>query len=454
MGLEIINGSNNIAGFAMSDEPFLRRRKRLPDPHKHHASSSKAPALKKTPPTRRRTWRFYVRWFARIALPIVFICSNARLVTIPALPSFLCDRTVLLVITHSRASYLNRSLTSVLSYHPRSERWPVVVSQDRQDGEQHANVEDVVSRAADIARGLGIDFYEWAHEISYEDKVDNGEGFVDLVAYQRISRHYYWALRRLFAEGLGDGGAEIQRVVIVEDDMEIASDFYGYFDALTPLLERDETLFCVSAWNDNGIESLALNASQLHRTDFFPGLGWMLTRALWEELEPQWPEEFWDDWLRGRDRTKGRQCVRPEVSRAANFGEKGVSQSFHFKKHVSSVVLAKEWVNFSALDLSYLEADKYHEYIFSRMSKAVQLRFSNYLTTRPQKADVISFYPNGHLEGIGKRTGIMADHRDGLRRTSYKGVIVFPWNGYWAFVVPREWEPPEGHQLGASVCCP
>ena len=27
----------------------------------------------------------------------------------------------------------------------------------------------------------------------------------------------------------------------------------------------------------------------LYRTDFFPGLGWMLERTLWLELEPKWP---------------------------------------------------------------------------------------------------------------------------------------------------------------------
>ena len=27
----------------------------------------------------------------------------------------------------------------------------------------------------------------------------------------------------------------------------------------------------------------------LYRTDFFPGLGWMLTKDLWAELKPKWP---------------------------------------------------------------------------------------------------------------------------------------------------------------------
>lgn len=28
----------------------------------------------------------------------------------------------------------------------------------------------------------------------------------------------------------------------------------------------------------------------LYRSDFFPGLGWMLTKDLWNELEVKWPK--------------------------------------------------------------------------------------------------------------------------------------------------------------------
>ena len=27
----------------------------------------------------------------------------------------------------------------------------------------------------------------------------------------------------------------------------------------------------------------------LYRSDFFPGLGWMLKREVWQELSPKWP---------------------------------------------------------------------------------------------------------------------------------------------------------------------
>ena len=36
------------------------------------------------------------------------------------------------------------------------------------------------------------------------------------------------------------------------DDLEVAPDFFTYFTATRPLLVQDKTLFCVSAWNDNG----------------------------------------------------------------------------------------------------------------------------------------------------------------------------------------------------------
>ena len=39
-------------------------------------------------------------------------------------------------------------------------------------------------------------------------------------------------------------------------------------------------------------------AAQVVRSDFFPGLGWMMNRQLWEELGSRWPTGYWDDWIR------------------------------------------------------------------------------------------------------------------------------------------------------------
>lgn len=379
---------------------------------------------------------------------LVLFLSSAEVVRIPS-QAFdpTPPATLLLVMAHARPEYLRRCLSSVVSY---KTTWPMVVSIDCQDGDMHADVRKVVSDVQSTTGG-GAPLDVWHHDVSYAgDRNDDGqETLLDVRSYKRIARHYRWAIRRAFKT------QHIDRIVVLEDDMEVAPDFFSYFDHLAPLLHSDPTLFCISAWNDNGKGDIVSDAEQLHRTDFFPGLGWMLTRSLWEELEPGWPEVYWDDWLRSHKRTRGRQCIRPEISRTANFGAKGVSQSFNHDKHVSKVVLNKHPINFSALDLSYLQPKAYESLIFGRISRAVLLKYSNYLTSKPQDADVIARYPPGNLKAIGKRTGIMTDHREGMFRTSYQGVVIVPWNGHWAFMVPRGWEPPShsNYSLGALECC-
>ena len=60
------------------------------------------------------------------------------------------------------------------------------------------------------------------------------------------------------------------------------------------------------------------NSSQLYRSDFFPGLGWMLPRRVWQGegqegeggLAATWPAGYWDDFMRLNATRRGRQCIR------------------------------------------------------------------------------------------------------------------------------------------------
>lgn len=132
--------------------------------------------------------------------------------------------------------------------------------------------------------------------------------------YYKIARHYGWALNTTFKAGF-------EYVIIVEgtvfqyffsrpentneqfllnlplspngtDDLNVSSDFYEYFLGTHSLLRDDPSLWCVSAWNDNGKTSNIdeTDSELLYRTDFFPGLGWMLKRDLWNELSVKWPK--------------------------------------------------------------------------------------------------------------------------------------------------------------------
>lgn len=70
--------------------------------------------------------------------------------------------------------------------------------------------------------------------------------------YFKISRHYKWALDQVFLHQ----SHSFDAVIITEDDLNIAEDFFDYFEAMSRVLAVDSSLYCVSAWNDNGKRSL------------------------------------------------------------------------------------------------------------------------------------------------------------------------------------------------------
>ena len=66
-------------------------------------------------------------------------------------------------------------------------------------------------------------------------------------SYHKLSSHFKFSLDELFEI------RKFNRVIIVEDDLDVSSDFFDYFSALAPILDRDPTVWCISAWNDHGL---------------------------------------------------------------------------------------------------------------------------------------------------------------------------------------------------------
>lgn len=98
---------------------------------------------------------------------------------------------------------------------------------------------------------------------------------------------------------------------------------------------------------------LVRDPTALYRSDFFPGLGWMMPLRIWNELSIKWPKAYWDDWLREPVQRKDREVIRPEISRTFHFGVFGVSNA-EFGGFLSEIKLNQEFVPFTSIDLSYL----------------------------------------------------------------------------------------------------
>ncbi|CAE7203368.1 Mgat1 [Symbiodinium natans] len=145
------------------------------------------------------------------------------------------------------------------------------------------------------------------------------------VAVAKIAAHFKFALSQSFEV------AGFEFAIFVENDLTLAPDFLWYFRLTAPLLERDPSIWCVSAWNDNGFLELAPDEHRLFRTDYFPGLGWMIRNSTWPLLRESWPRfpsTGWDHWIRHGSAVSTfskRDCIAPEAPRTRHVDTKGTN---------------------------------------------------------------------------------------------------------------------------------
>ncbi|GMY05271.1 alpha-1,3-mannosyl-glycoprotein 2-beta-N-acetylglucosaminyltransferase isoform X1 [Fagus crenata] len=304
------------------------------------------------------------------------------------------------IMACNRADYLERTIKSILKYQRSvAMKYPLFVSQD-------GSHPDVKSKA------LSYDQLTYMQHLDYEKVQTERPG--ELVAYYKIARHYKWALDELFYKH------NFSRVIILEDDMEIAPDFFDYFEAAAALLDKDKSIMAVSSWNDNGQKQFVHDPYALYRSNFFPGLGWMLTRSIWNELSPKWPKAY-------PYNHKGRQFIRPEVCRTYNFGEHGSSMGQFFKQYLEPIKLNDVQVDWKSMDLSYLMEEKYTKHFADMVKRAKPVHGTDVvLKAYNIDGDVrIQYNDQLEFERIAGQFGIFEEWKDGIPRTAYKGVVVF-----------------------------
>ncbi|XP_054706101.1 alpha-1,3-mannosyl-glycoprotein 2-beta-N-acetylglucosaminyltransferase-like [Uloborus diversus] len=320
---------------------------------------------------------------------------------------------------------VKRNLDQLLKFRPSAEQFPIVVSQDC----GHEPTTRVIQSYGDQ---LTLIQHPDQSDITLSGKEKKFKG------YYKIARHYGWALNETFFR------FNFKSVIIVEDDLDIAPDFFEYFLATYPILHSDPTLWCVSAWNDNGKDSVvAYEPELLYRSDFFPGLGWMLTKSLWMELAPKWPKAFWDDWIRQPAQRKERACIRPEISRSKTFGKVGVSNGLFYEKHLKFIRLNDRFVPFTKMDLSYLKKDNY-DVAFVKQIYGVppvtlhQLQRGSIEHSEPVR---ITYENKDIFKKTAKALGLMDDFKSGVPRTGYRGVVSFMYKGRRVYLAPpADWK--------------
>jgi len=207
--------------------------------------------------------------------------------------------------------------------------------------------------------------------------------------------------------------------------LEISPDFFDYFKNIYSVLKSDESLLCVSAWNDNGQKGHVKHADVLYRSNFFPGLGWMMTKRLWNEFSSKWPAAYWDDWIREPSQRKERDCIRPEISRTYTFGREGSSIGQFFDQYLAPIVLNTEKVDWNNKNLNYLQKDNYDIMFDKMISSATIVNNLEEITQHQEKTLLLYYNSAQHFQGIANQFGIMSDTKAGIPRTAYKGAVIF-----------------------------
>ncbi|KAI6173908.1 hypothetical protein M3Y98_01132900 [Aphelenchoides besseyi] len=331
-----------------------------------------------------------------------------------------------LVFVCDRASALKAQLKKLISYRKSKSQFPIIVSQD-------CDNQEVVN----VAKSFESEVEYVKHESGQKAKIVVPPEHKHFKSYYLISRHYNLGLSHVFDQRGFDS------VIILEDDLDISSDFFDFFAGTRWLLDEDPSLFCISAWNDNGRPSLIdLTAhDRLYRSDFFPGLGWLMTKNLWSEFGPKWPSGFWDDWIRDPARRRKRSCIRPEISRTAmtTFGKKGASRGLFFNYYLKKIFLNDVAVEFTALNQSSLLKSNYDHEFIDHVYQLPTIQFESFIKLKTKGAEYrITYQTMAQYTSIAKGLRLMADTKAGVPRTAYKGIVTCFVKGNRVFLAPKD----------------
>jgi hypothetical protein len=263
------------------------------------------------------------------------------------------------IMAHNRPNYLQKSLGALLRIvatsssssssssfsSSKNKVWSVYVSLD--DPAAFPRMQDAITAArAGIIYDTGLNGRKGQDRQRprvpqvgiFEAKAGRGDPL------QKIAQHVKFAMdQTLLVKGHS-------HAVLLEEDLLPAPTFLHLFESTMWLLDEDPSLWCISAWNDNGPLPHGRDESLLFRTDYFPGLGWLMKRQDWKSLSGRWPRAAstgWDHWIRRStnsrataDRDGARGCVVPEVPRTRHIADHGTNVNAAEQKRLSRMAFA------------------------------------------------------------------------------------------------------------------
>eukprot|EP00472_Partenskyella_glossopodia_P013304 CAMPEP_0197531380 /NCGR_PEP_ID=MMETSP1318-20131121/35375_1 /TAXON_ID=552666 /ORGANISM="Partenskyella glossopodia, Strain RCC365" /LENGTH=502 /DNA_ID=CAMNT_0043087573 /DNA_START=30 /DNA_END=1535 /DNA_ORIENTATION=+ len=242
------------------------------------------------------------------------------------------------------------------------------------------------------------------------------------------SGHVNWVLSTLFDK------YGYSKVILMDEYLDIAFDFFDYFQATASLLDSDPSIMCVSAWNENGQADYAKDSGALLRTDIFPDFASMIDTDFWREIKSGWPATDWKQWLRNREGGKGSSCVIPEVCRVSARKKPIMSKSDEqfYEQYLSRIKLNKNTVSFDKMDLGFLKASNYNAYIAGLIADSTEVGSATLLKEyRGKPGDLkLAYKDTSEYLSIARTLSLTNTLKAGRPTSSYYGVVTIRY-GTW-----------------------
>lgn len=237
---------------------------------------------------------------------------------------------------------------------------------------------------SDLLKLLNISF-TYLHPSTYGQKK-----FVSFAFYRKVYQYVY------------ENYKDTEYVIFLEEDVEVAQDFFMYIKHVLPLLKKDKTLYCIAGFSDTGLLFLAYNESVLQRASVQVGWGYVVSMEFIEEALIEWSlavvfheKSVYDAFLYNMVRGN-RECILPAVSRTRHFGMGINTDYFTAEKSFLTMPLAKSrnvtYTNIESLLLPNWKSDLQKQIVHSILiSSSINVCEETFLETLPHGSYVLYY---------------------------------------------------------------
>ena len=189
-----------------------------------------------------------------------------------------------------------------------------------------------------------------------------------------LSQNYFFMFEQLFVRRKHP----YRQCVILEDDLLLSPDALMYARAGMDLMDKDESVFSVSFFNDHSHIPHAREPSDFRRIDHFSGLGFMISqRGYMSHLRHAWSRnKAWDIMVQWMFNRKGNLVsIQPEIMRAFHESDKSVKNLTQLRKAYPRSAIADTILNQTEYKMDGLTEENYDKLVREHLIQATLIEY-------------------------------------------------------------------------------